>query len=95
MKVQISGWVHQEKRFDWDFNKEVPVYNLRPYDKSYEGIHAICAATVEVEIPDNYNHTAAEVAALKEKAKLCKANFAKDMMEIEDSISKLTCIETA
>ena len=49
--------------------------------------------TIEFEVPDDFNPIPGQVANLQAKARELKAKFAKDMMEIEDSISKLTCIE--
>lgn len=48
-----------------------------------------------VEIPDDFDPVSSQVAAIKKQQLELKAAFAKKMMELEDDLSKLLCIESA
>ena len=86
MKVTESGFILYRK-YEWEDKGhflfagcELDNYiTVRPH-------------TIEYEIPDDFNPIPGQVAALEAEKQKLKADFAKRMMEIEDSISKLTCI---
>ena len=48
-----------------------------------------------VEVPDDFDPIPGQVAAIKKQQQELKAAFAKKMMELEDDLSKLLCIESA
>ena len=69
------------------------IYTFSPCEMQNYGYVTVCPHNIEIEIPDDFNPIPGQVANLQAKALQLKAEFAKNMMEIEDSISKLTCIE--
>lgn len=88
MKVTIKGFIHYRKD-DWCVFNDYQIY---PYESSHSGAVCVCPVSVEVEIPDDFNPITAQVAALENEKRVIKAVFAKNLMALEDSISKLTCI---
>lgn len=88
MKVQETGFILYKKE-RWETQGK---FMFKPWEHPESGYVTVCPHTIEFEVPDDFNPIPGQVAILEAKAKELKAKFAKDMMEIEDSISKLTCI---
>ena len=88
MKVTINGFVHYKKE-DWT---ECGNYRIFPYQTDYDGAVYIAPCSVEVEIPNDFNPIPAQVASLEKEKRELQAKFAKELMNIEESISRLTCI---
>ena len=88
MKVTIKGFVHYKKEEHVDWGD----YRIFPYQTDYDGAVYIVPCSLEVEIPDDFNPIQHQVAALEKEKRELQAKFAKDLMNIEESISRLTCI---
>ena len=89
MKITIKGFVHYRKEEEWTGYGN---YRIFPYKSEYDGAVYIAPCSVEVEIPDDFNPIPAQVAALEKEKRELQAKFAKELMDIDDRISKLTCI---
>lgn len=91
--ITIKGFIHWKKpqwkgdtefTFDsWDYSKINDFAHGRVMVKPHE---------FTTDIPDNFNPIPGLVSQLETEKRLLKAKFAKDLMNIEASISKLTCI---
>ena len=90
MKVQIEGFINYRKE-NYD-HKDFHGMHFHHHDMSEFGYVTVMPFSFEVEVPDNFNPIPAQVAALEKQKRELKANFAMELMHIEDSISKLTCI---
>ena len=88
MKVTIKGFVHYKKETHCDWGD----YRIFPYESNYDDAVYIAPCSVEVEIPDDFNPIPAQVAALEKERREILAKSAKDVMMIDDRISKFTCI---
>ena len=88
MKVTIQGFVHYKKEEHADWGE----YRIFPYQTDYDGAVYIVPCSVEVELPDDFNPIPAQVASLEKEKLEILAKSAKDVMMIDDRISRLTCI---
>ena len=90
MKIQIQGFINYKK----DTYNPTNVHGMHfyPCDMSDFGYVAVMPCSFEVDIPDNFNPIPAQVAMLEKQKRELQAKFAVELMHIEDSISKLTCI---
>lgn len=91
-KHTINGFVTYTKEVWMD----APVIGFSTYDPSKYGAESIVVVSehsIEVEVPDDFNPVPGLVASLKAKKDAVRVEFAARINEIEDQISKLTCIE--
>ena len=49
--------------------------------------------TIEIEIPDDFNMQASQIESLNAKKEAVREKFHADIARIEESISKLQCLE--
>lgn len=89
MKVIKQGFILFHK-YAWE---EKGQFDFFQHEMAEHGYITVKPLTVEFDVPDDFDPRPGRVAHLQAKALEIKAKFAKDMMEIEDSISKETCIE--
>lgn len=90
MKIKIEGHVHWLKR-SWQPEGSFgfanhPMGNISDYTD-------VCEATVEVEVPDNFDPREAQVESLLRQKQALMAEFQTRCTEIERQISKLTALE--
>ena len=88
MKLTIKGFVHYKKEEHSDWGD----YRIFPYQTDYDGAVYIAPCSVEVEITDDFNPISQQVASLEKQKRELQAKFAKELMNIEERISRLTCI---
>lgn len=90
MKTQINGFINYEKDLCGN-----DCYYFHGFEMTDYGYTTVMPFSIEVDIPDDFDPIAAQVAALKaEKIKLM-ADFQNRVTEIERKISELTCLEAA
>lgn len=53
----------------------------------------VCEQDIEMEVPDNYDPRAQQIAALEKHKQKVMADYQKTVIEINDRISKLTALE--
>ena len=90
MKVKIKAHIHYSK---WDFEEkgEFVIFPCKLEDdrqRTYVGEQEI-----EVEIPDNYDPRAQQIAALEKQKQKVMADYQKTVTEINDRISNLQALE--
>lgn len=92
--IEITGTIHWKKPMhvgDREYlftNCDEEVARLCKYN-------VVTPHSFTVEIPDDFDPIPGQVAAIKKQQQELKAAFAKKMMELEDDLSKLLCIESA
>ena len=90
MKIKIEGHVHWLKR-SWQPEGSFGFAN-HPMGDIADYVD-VCEATVEVEVPDNFDPREAQVDSLKRQKQALMAKFQTRVTEIERQISKLTALE--
>lgn len=88
MKVTLDLFLHHHDCYGQD-----GPWRLYGCDMSKHNMGVfVQQVAVTFDAPDNFNPIPGRVAALENQKRQLKAVFAKSLMEIEDSISKLTCL---
>lgn len=88
MKQTLKAFLHYDATA-WP----KPRFALFPFDMSSAGHVLVNEIDVEVDIPDDFDPTAAQVDALRKEREQVAAEFGRKLMEIDASISKLLSIE--
>jgi len=89
MKIKTTIHIHHLK-FPWEEKGEYEVFSFKaPND---ENRTHVCEQEIEIEVPDNYDPRAQQIAALEEKRQRVMAEYQKTVNEINDRISKLQAI---
>ncbi len=90
MKVKITAYVHYRK-YSWEEKGEYEVFSVRFADdelRTYVGEQEI-----EIEVPDNYDPRAQQIAALEKHKQKVMADFQRSVDVINEKISKLQALE--
>jgi len=90
MKTTMTMHLHYVK-YDWEQEGEFQLYPCKfddSEDRSYVG-----ERQVEIEVPDNYDPRAQQIAALEKKKQQVMADFQNTITEINALISNLQALE--
>jgi hypothetical protein len=90
MKVKITAHIHYLK-YSWDTEGKFEVFSFKFDDddsRTYVGEQEI-----EVDVPDNYDPRAQQIAALEKHKQKVMADFQKTVTDINEKISKLQALE--
>ncbi len=90
MKIKIKAYIHFEK-YTWEKEGSFQLYCVQLDDsdrRTYVG-----EQEVEVEVPDNYDPRAQQIAALEKHKQKVMADFQKSVAEINERISNLQALE--
>jgi hypothetical protein len=92
--IEITGFIWAKKYSSCD----VPNYHFFPGDGDNEyflkeGYLPICAHKINVEMPAEFNLAKRQIESLNAKKKLLQFEFNQRVMEINDEISNLQCLE--
>jgi hypothetical protein len=90
MKIKLTAHIHYAK-YSWEDKGEFQILFCKLEDddsRTYIG-----EQQVEVEVPDNYDPRAQQIAALEKKKQKVMADYQKSVNEINDRISKLQALE--
>ena len=90
MKIKVTAHVHLQK-FTWEDKPEYVIFNHKLDDTDYRAY--ICEQEIELEIPDNFDPRAQQVAALEEKKQKVMADYQQSVTEINRRISELQALE--
>jgi len=63
------------------------------YPVDSENYTFVCEQDIELDIPDNYDPRAQQIAALEAQKTKAMADYQKSVTDINDRISKLTALE--
>jgi hypothetical protein len=90
MKVKITAYIHYLK-YSWDDEGKFEVFSFKFDDddsRTYVGEQEI-----EVDVPDNYDPRAQQIAALEKHKQKVMADFQRSVDGINEKISKLQALE--
>lgn len=87
----INGFITYEKR-EWESKASVNFYNFKPSVEHFPDLVVVGEHSFEVEVPDDFNPTPLQVAALQAQKKALRLKLADELRAIDERISKLTCI---
>lgn len=92
MKIKTIAHVHYQK-FSWEKKGEYRLASFKmddSEDRSYIGEQEI-----DIEVPEDYDPRAQQIAALEKQKQKVMADYHKNVMEINDRIGKLLALEAA
>jgi hypothetical protein len=90
MKVKITAHVHYNK-YSWDEEGTFEVFSFKFDDDDHRTY--VGEQEIEVEVPDNYDPRAQQIAALEKQKQKFMADYQRSVDEINDRISKLQALE--
>ena len=88
MKIKI--YIHHQK-YEWEDKGQYLVYSHKFDDTDYRTY--VGEQEIEIEVPDNYDPRAQQIAALIKKKEKAMADYQNTLTEINDRISKLQALE--
>jgi hypothetical protein len=89
MKIKIKVHIHYYKEV-WDENGKFEVFSFKFNDEAYRTY--VGEQEIEIEIPDNYDPRAQQIAALEKQKQNVMAEYQKTVTEITERINKLQAI---
>jgi hypothetical protein len=89
MKVKTTIYIHYCK-YAWDEKGSFEVFSFQADDNEHRTF--VCETEIEIEVPDDYDPRAQQIAALEKEKQKVMAEYQKNLTEINDRISKLQAI---
>jgi len=90
MKIKITAHIHYAN-WDWEEKGQFQIFFCKLDDDDYRTY--VGEQEVEIEVPDNYDPRAQQIAALEKQKKKVMADFQKSVAEINERISNLQALE--
>ncbi len=90
MKVKTIAHIHYSK-YPWDDEGRFEVFSFKADDDSYRTY--IGAQEIEIDVPNDYDPRAQQIAALEKQKQKVMADYQKTVTEINDRINKLQALE--
>jgi hypothetical protein len=90
MKVKITAHIHYLK-YSWEEKGIFEVYSFKFDDDDHRTY--VGEQEIEVDVPDNYDPRAQQIAALEKHKQKVMADYQKMVTDINEKISKLQAIE--
>ena len=92
MKIKTIAHIHFQK-YSWEEKGEYRVASFKLDDN--ENRTYVGEQEIEIEVPENYDPRAQQIAALEALKQKVMADYHKSVMEINDRIGKLLALEAA
>lgn len=90
MKVKTTIYVYYNQ-FSWQEKGDYTVFSCKLDDNEHRTY--VGDQEIEIDVPDNYDPTAQQVAALQKEKDKAQEEFAKKVASINERISKLQALE--
>ena len=90
MKIKTTVHIHHQK-YDWEDKGQFHVYSCRLDDGAHRTY--VGEQEIEIEVPDNYDPRAQQIAVLEAEKKRVMAEYQKTVTKITERINKLQAIE--
>jgi len=87
MKKIIKCFV-QATQYAWQKEPEFAIYSVK-----VDGAIQVCEVDVAFTIPENFSMAAGQIEVLNAKKEAIQERYHADIAEVNDSISKLQCLE--
>ena len=88
--MKMTAHIHLVK-YSWEKEGRFELYSVKLDDAEYRTY--VCSQEIEVDVPENYDPRAQQVAALEALKQKVMADYQISVMEINDRISKLQALE--
>ena len=92
MKIKTIAHIHFQK-YSWEEKGEYRVASFKLDDN--ENRTYVGEQEIEIEVPENYDPRAQQIAALEALKQKVMADYHKSVMEINERIGKLLALEAA
>jgi hypothetical protein len=89
MKIKLTAHIHYQK-YSWDEKGEYQIWFAKMDDADHRVY--VGEQEVEIDVPDNYDPRAQQVAALEKYKQKVMADYQKTVDEINERISNLQAI---
>jgi hypothetical protein len=90
MKIKLTAHIHYVK-YNFEEVGEYQIFSCQLSDAEHRTY--VGEQEVEVEVPDNYDPRAQQIAALEKQKRKVMADFQKSVEEINERISNLQALE--
>ena len=90
MKVKVTAHIYFSK-YSWEEKGEYLLFYAKVDDS--ETMAHVSSQEIEVEIPDDYDPRAQQIAALEKQKQKAMADYQKTVTDINERISKLQALE--
>lgn len=90
MKIKTTIYIHYCK-YAWDEKGSFEVFSFQADDNEHRTF--VCETEIEIEVPDDYDPRAQQIAALEKEKQKIMADYQKNVTEINDRINKLQALE--
>jgi len=90
MKIKTTVHIHHQK-YEWEDEGQYLVYSCKLDDTDYRA--HVCEQEIEIEVPDDFDPRAQQIAALEDEKKRVMAEYQMSVKRIQDRINKLQAIE--
>ena len=90
MKIKITAHVYHCK-YSWDDEGKFEVFNFKFDDDDHRTY--VGEQEIEIDVPDNYDPRAQQIAALGKHKQKVMADYQKMVTDINEKISKLQALE--
>lgn len=90
MKVKINAYIHFAK-YSWENEGEFQLFSVKLDDTDHRTF--VGEREIEIEVPDNYDPRAQQIAALEKQKQKVMADFQQSVTEINERISNLQALE--
>lgn len=90
MKITLTAHIHFVK-YSWETEGEFQLFSVKLEDSNYRTY--VGEQEIEIEVPDNYDPRAQQIAALEKQKQKIMADFQKSVAEINERISNLQALE--
>jgi hypothetical protein len=90
MKIKTTIHIHYSKH-EWEDKGQYLVFSCKLDDNNYR-VH-VCEQEIEIEVPDDFDPRAQQIAALEDEKKRVMAEYQMSVKRIQDRINKLQAIE--
>ena len=90
MKIKTTVHIHFQK-YSWEEKGEFQVFCCKLDDAEHRTY--VGEQEIEIEVPDNYDPRAQQIAALEKQKQKVMADYQKTVTEINERISKLQALE--
>jgi hypothetical protein len=90
MKIKITGYIYYCK-YSWETEGAFEVFSLKMSDSDFRTY--VNEQEIEVEVPDDYDPRAQQIAALEKQKQKVIADFQKSVDEINERINNLQALE--
>ena len=90
MKIKTTIHIYYSK-YSWEPKGEYLVLYAKIDDSEHQNY--VCSQEIEIEVPEDFDHRAQQIAALEALKQKVMADYHKSVTDINDRISKLTALE--